>query len=646
MNRRLLGGTTRGRGRRVVRVGRDHSRVLRAEPVDQLVNRTVLPHTGRRRHRGLGRLRRRRWGHRRLGRLRRSGVLRRSRRLRVGDHRRLGLLRLRGRGRSDLLRYLTRHVLRTLVLGVEAQDERALLGGLRGEGQSEEGLVLLLVRGRHLVCTRQRVRDQRARRPVDRRVVTTLDPLVIEAQQKGVDHRGVLLVFRRHVDDGVARLVLDDLAVLVDLVRQPHLHTRLLSLLHEGIQPGVGLLDGEVADLGCAQRLGVCVTHGGVRADLGHVLGEDSGRGLRLVGRRVAVAVEATALADELQRVPVEDIAASALRVRRQQLTGLDGQIDRRVTVVRLVRLLLVAGGREDVPAIGPSRGRVGRTDCEQCCHRHGQCCQERRQGGPLHRFEHREDRGDDGEDEHPNGCSETQPDQEASAQDERDPPDALAADEGADEGADDHRDEQARPVDADCDRQATHPEDDDEDDCEQGDAHQEQVPGTSQSAGQQDQAQDDADDVNHLGSFLWSCGSAPRFVKFLPCIAEAAVAAARPAGAGTVDQSVERSVVRRGRQQAGSLAGGAESHEVVPRPCHFADVLGHADTVGVGSRASCVQFLAELSELVVTVVCVCVHQVDSGVEPLFPVEAGVVQGVNDSPVEGLVGHGTPPSEF
>lgn len=217
----------------------------------------------------------------------------------------------------------------------------------------------------------QGVRDERPERPVGRRG-SRLGSLVVECEEQGVDQLCVGLVVRGHVD-GLA----------VAGLNQPHLQAVLAARLRgEVSQPGVGLGDREVTDVGVAQCLDVGVAEGRVHADLGGELLELRVLVLGDERRRDAVGPQSALRAGH--RVAVEHgVAGVALGLVREQVAGLDGQ------AVRVTGLL----------------------GCDCCPHETGGCCHAeaearhydeggRRQYGGLPRPEQRHDCGDAEQDE------------------------------------------------------------------------------------------------------------------------------------------------------------------------------------------------------------------------------------------------------
>lgn len=260
--------------------------------------------------------RRRRVGRRRSRRRARlvTGLGWRPARVRRGDH---GGLPLGGRRRRDLLGLLAVEVLRPLVLDVDAEDIRTVLV-LLGEGQGHERQTLLLLGVGLLVGARERVRDEVSQRPVDLRRCR-LDPLVVQHVEDGVRHLRVVLV--------VADARVGDVEALgvAGLVGQPHLEPA-LGLFGELRHPGVGLGDGEAADLRVGERLDVGVAEHGVYTDLGDELLELGVLVRALERRRDAVAPPSLALGVG-HRVVVELVVGAALGLVREQLAGLDGQV-------------------------------------------------------------------------------------------------------------------------------------------------------------------------------------------------------------------------------------------------------------------------------------------------------------------------------
>ena len=163
--------------------------------------------------------------------------------------------------------------------------------------------------------------DDQSERPVGRRRCR-LGSLVVQHVQEGVDHLRVVLVraFARagHVD-GLA----------VAGLAQPHPKAVLaVRLLEEVSQPGVGIGDREVADLGVRERLRVRVTKCRVGADLACQLGELAVRACGGERRRDAVHPEPAVLADGLERVVVE-CGSAALDRGGQEVVRPDGQVVR-----------------------------------------------------------------------------------------------------------------------------------------------------------------------------------------------------------------------------------------------------------------------------------------------------------------------------
>jgi len=348
------------RARCVVRVRRDRRRVLDLQAV-----RGGPRLSG---GAGLGRLRVRRSRRWRRGR-RVSRLGRRPARMRRGDH---GGLPLGRRRRRDLLGLLAVEVLRPLVLDVDAEDIRTVLV-LLGEGQGHERQILLLLGVGLLVDTRERVRDEVSQRPVDLRRCR-LGPLVVQHVEDGVRHLRVVLV--------VAGVRVGDVEPLgvAGLVGQPHLEPVLgTRFVCELLHPGVGLGDGEVADLRVGERLDVGVAEHGVHTDLGDELLELGVLVRALERRRDAVAPPSLVLGVG-HRVVVELVVGAALGRVREQLAGLDGQV------------LRVGVGCD-------GRSREARDNCRTHAEDHRRDGDGLQQAGALVRLEQHRDRGDAEED-------------------------------------------------------------------------------------------------------------------------------------------------------------------------------------------------------------------------------------------------------
>ena len=297
-----------------------------------------------------------------------TGLGRRPARVRRGDH---GRLPLGGRCRRDLLGRFAADVLGSLVLGVDPQDVRAS-PDLLGEGQGHERQVLLLVRLCLLVDTRQHVRHKRGQRPVDRRRCR-LGPLVVQHEEDGVRHLRVVLV--------VAGVRVGDVEPLgvAGLVGQPHLEPVLgTRFVCELLHPGVGLGDGEVADLRVGERLDIGIPERRVHADLGDELLE-----LRVLVRGLERRRDAVRPHPALgvgHRVAVELVVGAALGRVREQLARLDRQVLR--------------GG------VGcDGRSRETRDNCRTHAEDHRRDGDGLQQAGALVRLEQHRDRGDAEED-------------------------------------------------------------------------------------------------------------------------------------------------------------------------------------------------------------------------------------------------------
>ena len=370
----------------VVRVARDRVRILGADPVIQVVYRSVAPHACCRRCRRCRRRRRRVAGRRR----RRCRVTR--------DH---GRLRLRRSRRRDRLGHLAGEVLRPLVHQIDSEDVRAS-PSLRGEGEGEERLALLLVRVGLLVDARQRVCDEGTQWPVDVRRCR-LGALVVQYVQHGVGELCVVLELA-----GVGARDVDALGV-AGLVGQPDLEAILATrLVEELLHPGVVGADREVPDLGVVERLDVGVQERRIDADLGGELLELRILVSGLERRRDAVGPETTWGSGH--RVLVELVTLGALGCVRQQFAGLDGQIGR-------------VAGIADIRDAGGVTGSTGQTDGgrrDEQGRRSGYC---RHNGSPLGGqvgdSREGERHADKAEQKHPEGCSESQPQHDAGGQDD-----------------------------------------------------------------------------------------------------------------------------------------------------------------------------------------------------------------------------------
>ena len=586
----------------MVRVGRNRLRVLDLQAVRR--------GAGLARGAGLGRLRvrRRRCRSRRVAGLRRCRCRCRGRLAGRRDcESRLGRC-LRG----DLGGHLARHVLGSLVTQVDSQNVRAPTT-LLSVGERHVRLVLLLVLERLLVHTGQGVRDERPQRPVDRGG-RRLGSLVVQHVEKGVDHLGVGLIVRGHVDGlGVATLV-----------GQPHLQAVLaVRLLEEVSQPGVGVQDREVSDLGVAERLRVGVAEGRVTADLAGELGELGSLARGGERRRDAVHPEATFLLNGLARV-VDELVGTALGRVGEKIPGLDGQVG-------CVAGLFGRGGcSEEGRCDQIPRQRRGK-----CCHCHGCCCQDLPLGLALYTFHHGEDRREDDEDEDPVASSQCQNRQCARAHDERDAREGVAGTEGPDQ--DDHSggEPQGRPVEAEV---VCGPHHGKRDSAVRTDASQVGLLA-EQSGGRQDHAQENDECVKHRSSVLsWSWGLVATLGEAADCSAYATGVASVVEGCvDAVGDLVDGTGVLRRGLESGELGRGSKCPAVVAGLGHHAEVLANAASVGVRVRTRGGEERTELSEFGVAAFGGGGHGSDDGVEARVEFQRVVVQNSGDEVLGSLL---------
>ena len=320
--------------------------------------------------------------------------------------------------------------------------------------------MLRLVR---LVHAGQGTGGQRSERPVGRRRCR-VGALVVQHVQERARHLCVRCVLggdeQRPVGTG---LVEPDLQAVLRV-----------RLLEELTQPGVGLRDREVSNLGGVERLRVGIAEGRIGADLAGQLGEAAVVARSGERRRNAVHPEPTALADGLARVVGEgvrgalDLLGQEVILRHRQVLGVAG--------------LGCDGRPEDV-----REDDVAGHRCEQRCRCHGGCRENLRAGGSLQAFHRCENRGEDDEQEHPVAGAERQHRQRPRAHDERDAREGAAGTDGPDEGGHGGEEPQGRPA----EEVIRGPHDGEGDGAERADTGQVALL-LAEGDGRQDHAQDD----------------------------------------------------------------------------------------------------------------------------------------------------------